>query len=314
MSFSSLGPYHNLPSLHLTPYAQGIVSQYATALPWFCTVPTNLTNVTREHQVVTITPVEDDVLIIGAHCQIDDGDNGQNVLLQVNDLKNGIFWSAPNAIFGTPATAYAGSKSNRISQVQLPEAYFLKAGTALRHQWKTYGLATGGTLTWIGLRLQNPIDGNSAEWAILPSGERVKVGSRLPWFCTVGLGEEISVLGSPAYVLGASNLFCGKTAVQDCDIELTGLSANFFVQSDATTTPADILISLTDSGNSRSWQTSKAPSTSMLGSPQTWPVLPLYQPYKLRAGHSMKLAVHSNKSLAINNAYVTFHGVRLCEF
>lgn len=316
MQIEEFGQLFALPIPDLTPYALGIASQYEEVLPWYCTVPTNMTGVTREHRIITTTPVEDDVLIIAAHCQPNPSDtnNGQYLLLQVNDLKNGLFWSTPNAIFGSPVTAYAGVKSNRIPVIQLPEAYFMRAGTSLRHQWKTYGSATGGTLTWIGVRLQKPIGGVAPEHVVLPDGPRIKIGSRMPWFDTIGLGEEVSVLGSPFYGLGASAQFVGKSTVMDCGVYVTGLSANWFTQLGVTTNPENLLVAISDSGNSRSWQIRRAPAPAVLGSPETFPMLPFTKPYFLPPGHSLKISVQNQNATSLSNPYLTIHGIRLCEF
>lgn len=315
MQFLNFGKFHNLPIVHLSPYALGIAAQYKDVSPWFCTIPTTLTNVAREEKVVVTEPLDHDVLIVAGHSQIDDGFNGQNVLLQISDLSTGLLWTVPSAIQGSPSTAYGGVKSNVMPVIQLPEAFFLPAGVRLKHVWKTYGLATGGDFTWIGIRLKNPVGGVTPKTVVLPDGSTIPIGSRLPWFNTLGLGEEISVIGSPAYVLGASNQFVGYSAPMDCPVSITGLSANWFVQSGVSTDPQNLLISVADKGQARFWSAGLGPSPSLLGDPASaLPILPFTIPYELQPGDRMQFSVLNQNALALNNGYLTLRGVRHCAF
>lgn len=313
MQVANFGKWNNFPGLHLSPYGLAIASQYETLEPWYCVIPTNLTNVAREQQNVTTDPLSYDVLIVGAHIQMTSGDNGQNVLLQVSDLESGRLWTVPEAIAGTPASAYGGVNGNAMPVIQLPENFFLPGGVLLKHEWKTYGTATGGNLTWIGLAMKNPIGGKRPETVIMPDGETIPIGSRLPWFDTVGLGEEISIIGSPAYVLGANNQFVGYSSVMDCNVSITGMSANWFVQNGLSTDPANLLVAIADKGAPRMWSPAKSPATLLLGDPASaFPVLPFTVPYELEPGHRMQFAVFNRNSASLTNGYITLRGVQHC--
>lgn len=306
----NLGYFRNYPGMHLTPYAQRIAEKYERVFPWYSTVDTTLTNVAREYKIVTSTPLNYDVLILGAHTQIDDGDNGQNVLLQVSDLQDNYLWTVPNSILGSPATAYGGVKSNAMPVLQLPEAFFLPKGVELKHEWKTYGLATGGTITWIGLALLDQKPDHDPVWIDMPDGSKIRIGDRRPWLNTLGIGEEISVLGNPAYVMGARNqynLFSDSVAER---VTITDLVSNFNIQNDVTTNPENILITFADKGQPHTWSARRAPSVSFLGDPATaYPALPLPIPYSLAPGNRVQISVLNRNSSAINNAYITLRGV-----
>lgn len=299
------------PGIHFSPYALAIAQKYERVYPWFSTVDTSLTNVSREHKVVTSTPLAYDVLIMGAHTQMTSGDNGQNVLLQVSDLRGNYLWTVPNSILGSPASAYGGVNSNPMPLLQLPEAFFLPRNVELKHEWKTYGLASGGSITWLGVALFDRKPDHDPEWITMPSGEHIRIGDRLPWLNTIGLGEEISVLGAPAYVLGASNQFVGFSDSVNHRVSIYDLVSNFNVQSGVTTDPEDILISFADKGFAQTWTPRRAPSTGFLGSPDSaWPAMQLPVPYELAPGNRVQISVLSRKSVSITNAYITLRGVQ----
>lgn len=303
-----------------TPYAQAIASHYSHIIPWFDTVPTNLSGVVRERQIVIHDGYEHDLLLFGAHINIGtdaNGDNGQQVFLQVNDLETGITWTAPSPLDCSPATAYGGSRRQTMPILKLPEAFFLPANVQLRHEWRSLGaIATGGTLTWVGVQLINPKAGKRPKFVTMPDGKSIPVGSRLPWFSTTGLGDEIIILGSPFYVLGAdSQSFREYYPPNDCDVEIHDIHANWFTQAGVDQDPKDVLFSLTDTGDRRMWSADKSPAPSVMGDvAKAYPALPLTKPYMLKQNRQLQLIVQNKNAAAINNAFVTIRGVRLCNF
>lgn len=307
----NLGLYRGFPGLHISPYAQAIAGKYGRVFPWYSTVETSLTGVTRELKVVLTTPVNYDVLIIGAHTQIDDGSNGQNVLLQVSDLRTGYLWTVPSSILGSPSTAYGGVKSNVMPLLQLPEAFFLPKNVELKHEWKTYGTATGGSITWIGLALFDRLSDQDADWVEMPDGKNIRIGERLPWMNTIGLGDEISILGNPALVMGARNQYVAFSDSTERPVTITDLVANFFFQNGVTTNPNNVKISFADKGQAQTWSSKRASSTGFLGDPATgYPALPLPVPYSLAPGDRVQIGVLNRGSMAINNAYITLRGIQ----
>src|SRR5437870_4107913 len=98
MTELSTGNFINYWGPTLTPYAQSICEHYSVQIPYFVTVPTQLTSTTREEKVYIIEPNEYDALIIGAHMDIgsvSNGDFGQLALLQVSHLSTGLLWTPP---------------------------------------------------------------------------------------------------------------------------------------------------------------------------------------------------------------------------
>jgi len=312
------GNLHTYAGPYLTPYALAIADSYRDQRIVFLNIPTNLTNTVREEQVVISDTFDHDVLIIGAHIAIgsvSNGDFGQQVLLQVSDMTTGLMWSTPNPLDASPATAYGGAYFNAMPFVKLPEAFFLPAGTRLRHQWKVLGLATGGSLSWVGIQLFRPRNGQRPTHVKMPDGSIVRVGSRVPWFCTLGMGTEISILGSPSFVLGNGNQYVQFTAPMDCPVEIHDLHANWFTQTGSTTNPEDVLIKIGDKGQPQFWQPSQTPATAILGDfNKAYPTMPLVKPYVQNAGDRLQITTINRSGAAINNALLTVRGVQLCQF
>lgn len=302
----------------LTPYARAISDHYAVQVPLFMSVPTTLGNVTREEKIVLTDPFRNDCLIIGAHINIgsvSNGDFGQQVLLNVSDMTTGLMWSTPNPIDASPATSYGGSQFNAMPFIKLPEAFFLPAHTRLKHFWRVLGLATGGSITWVGIQLFKPKGGKRPTHVQMPDGSTVRVGSRIPWFCTLGMGTEISILGSPNFVLGNGNHYVQFTAPMDCDVEIHDLHANWFTQNGTTTNPEDVLISVADKGQPQFWQPSQTPATAILGDfNKAFPAMPFTKPYLQKAGDRLQFTTINRSGAAINNALLTVRGVQLCQF
>lgn len=302
-----------------TPYAEAIAAEYATVVPLFITVPTTLTGVTRERKSVVIPPYLYDSLIFGAHINMgsdSNGDNGQQIFLQVSDLRSGITWAAPGPLDSAPATAYGGSRTQTMPILNLPEAFFLPANVQLKHDWKMFSqLATGGSITWVGVQLIGPKGGRAPETVTMPDGQRIKVGSRLPWLATIGLGAEISVLGSPFYAIEAGRRYLHYTPPLDCDTEITDIAANYFTQGGVSSTPTNILLGLSDRGQREFWTVNLAPSPGVVGDvTKAYPALPLSKPYTLKKGRRLQLSLLNLNTATVNNAFAVVRGVRLCDY
>lgn len=305
-----------------TPYAQAIAEAYSTIVPFYLTVPTTLTGATRERKTFKTDPYQHDVLIFGAHVNIgnvDSGDSGQQVFLQVADLRTGIPWATPNSVNGSPATAFGGSQVQPMPILRLPEAFFLPRFVELQHDWKMINAATvtGGSITWVGVQMINHCPENpQVDCVTMPDGRTIKVGSRLPWFSTLGLGRESWSANSLTFNMNAGSHYLSYTPPQDCDIEIHEINANFFSQAGVSSNPQLIQVKISDAGEREMWTPDLAPSPAVLGSfSQAYPSLPFTKPYILKKGHRLQFLVRNgNPSTAIGNAYATIRGVRLCEY
>lgn len=302
-----------------TPYAQAIADEYAIIVPFYMTVPTQLTGSVRQQTTVTTPGHLYDVLLLGA--QIDmgsnsNGDNGQTIFLQVADAKSGIPWVAPAPVNAAPAVAFGGSRFQPSPILQLPEAFFLPKNTELNHNWSVLSTtATGGTLTWIGVQLIQPRKGKAPESVKLPTGQTVQVGSRMPWFSTIGLGTEISILGALSYALGPFNRYRNFTAPDGCEIEIHDVQANYFTQGGVSSTPNNILLGFSDRGQRENFQINLTPSPSLAGDvTKAYTSLPFVKPYRLKAGNRYQVSSLNLNASTINNAYLTLRGVRLSEY
>lgn len=302
-----------------TPYAQAIADEYEIVVPFYLTIPTKLTNTVREQVTVTAPPYQHDVLLLGAHINMGtnaNGDNGQLIFLQVADQRSGIPWVAPAPVNASPATAFGGSRFQPSPILQLPEAFFLPKNVELRHDWSMQtSLATGGSITWIGVQLIQPRGGESPESVTMPDGGKLKVGGRMPWFSTMGLGTEISILGAFSYAMGPFNRVRNFTAPEDCDIEIHDVHANYFTQGGVSSSPNNILLGFSDRGQRELWQATLTPSPAVAGDvTKAYSAAPFSKPYKLPAGDRLQVSLLNLNASTINNAYLTLRGVRLCEY
>jgi hypothetical protein len=302
----------------ITPYGIAIARRYLNQVPLYMTIPTKLTGVARQESNVISDPYQYDSLIVGAHISMGtefNGDNGQQIFLQVEDLRSGYLWSAPGQVGTSPCTAYGGSRSAAMPILVLPEAYFLPAGVSLRHSFSVISsTATGGSLTWIGIQLINPFQSGAPETIIMPDGKETRVGSRLPWLATIGLGTEISVIGSLRYVLASGSIYTQYTPPIDCDLEIHDIEANWFTQGDIDQLPANVLISIADKGQPDFWSPSRSPAPSLMADfSKAYPSLPFTKPYRLKAGHRLAITIQNTNELDINDAYITVRGVRMCK-
>jgi len=313
------GNYINYWGPELTPYARAIAEHYSQQVPYYLTVPTKLTGTAREDRVSVTDPYQYDSLIVGCHIAMGsgaNGDNGQQIFLQVEDLRTGLLWSTPGQVGTSPCTAYGGSRAAAMPILKLPEAFFLPAHVRLKHTFSVISsTATGGFLTWIGVQLINPFQEGAPKTVQMPDGSTIRVGTRMPWLSTIGLGTEISVIGSLRYVLGAGNIYTQYTPPMDCDVEIHDIEANWFTQNGSDKLPDNVLFSIADKGEPRMWQPSRSPAPAVMGdSTKAYPSMPFTKPYRLKKGHRLQITTQNTDSGDINDAYITVRGVRLCDF
>jgi hypothetical protein len=301
-----------------TPYAEAIAAEYGVVVPYYMPVPTNLEGSSRELRTVLMPPYHSDVLLFGAHINMgtdSNGDNGQQIFLQVSDTRTGLTWAAPGPLNSAPATAYGGSRTQPMPILALPEAFFLPAHDQMQFDWKMFSqTAIGGSITWVGVQLSQPKSGKAPEFVEV-NGERIKVGSRRPWLATIGLGTQISVLGAPFFAIDPSARYLHYTPPVDCDTEIHDLHANYFTQGGISSTPANILLGLSDRGKREFWQVNLAPSPAMVSDfTKAYPSLPLAKPYVLKKGRRLRLSLLNLNALTINNAFAVIRGVRRCDY
>ena len=304
--------------LQWSPYAAAIAEHYKQWIPLYQTIPTGLTAAGQQVYVQTDS-LQYDALILGAMILIETSaaasDNGQNTFLNVYDSRNGLSWVAPGFPDAIPATAFGGVAGQPMPVLPLPEAYFLPAGAELIHVWNSYVAATsGGSLTWVGVQLIDPIEGKAPE-CVDVDGCSIRVGGRMPWFDAIGLGLQAASSGLPTFSLVNNIQFRGFSSAQDCDIEIHSLEANFFTVAGVSVSPDLIRLRISDTGDRRMDSLNFAPSPAVLGSyTQGTPALPLTRPYLLKAGRKLKFDLFNTSGADLNNGYLTIRGVRRCAY
>lgn len=302
-----------------TPYAQAIAEEYADIEPFFLTVPTSLTGSTREQRSVTAPGYLHDVLLLGAHVNMgsdSNGDNGQLIFLNVMDRRSGIPWVTAAPVNSAPATAFGGSRFQPCPILQLPEAFFLPKNVELQHDWTMFtNTAIGGTITWVGVQLMRPRNGKTPERVKMPDGSEIKVGSRMPWLSTIGLGNEISVLGAPFFAAGIGSRYRAYSSPDECPIEIHDVHANFFTQAGVSSSPEEIRLGFSDRGQKEFWTLNLAGSPAVAGDvTKVYTASPFCKPYPLKSGDRFQLSLLNLSGAVVNNAYLTLRGVRLCEY
>jgi len=306
----------------LSPYAQAIANEYDHAVPFWRTVPFHLTGSSTERRYVVSNPNQYDTLIIGAHINGFDennGDSGQQVYLNVWDNRTKLPWVTPSPIGWAPLTAYGGVDLNAMPILKLPEAYFLPRGVELVQSIFNFTdiQATNGSITWVGVELVN-FDGRCAPLDVtLANGHKVRIGARQPLFMPLPLGRETFSAGVVQLQINAGSNYIQYTAPLDCDAEIHDVaSADLFSQLGQTLDPDHLLIKITDMGDRDMWRPDRAPSTGVVGDfTQIYPALPFNKPYTLKKGHRLQVSVQNNiPSTALTNVVATIRGVRLCEY
>lgn len=301
-----------------TPYSERIASHYRRIVPWYMSVSTNLTAPPSRNTVLT-EHAQHDVLIFGASAVVTEAatdPDGQSIYLQVTDEETGLTWAAPNVLNSAPLPAYAGINLRRTSVLRLPDAYFLRKNTTLRLDWSATAFADqafDARLTFVGVQLIDPFSGETPKEIVMPDGMTIRVGDRVPWFGTCGLGErdDATALEGAGFFMGALEQRAQFLVSADCDIEIHDCYANFVGKFDM----RDLLVKLVDMGTPTNWNPTKSPVTGVFGGElDINPGLPFVKPYLLKKGHRINVLSQLNAAFSVSNGLLTFRGVRLCEY
>jgi hypothetical protein len=259
-------------------------------------------------------------LIFGAHINFATGstsDSGQRVFLQVADNRTRLQWAAPTIANSAPAVAYGGALANPSPIMKLPEAFFLPAGVELVHDWSqiTGANTTGGSITWVGVQLINPFQHKAPECVKMPNGDIIRVGSRMPWFCSLGFGTRTFSAGDLAFAMAAGSMYLQYTPSVDCDVEIHDINCNFFTAAGSTTNPQNVQVKINEAGRQGMWTPELSPITGVFGDfSQVYPALPFNKSYLLEANHRLRIAIQNNNAEgSIADGFVTLRGVRRCK-
>jgi hypothetical protein len=306
----------------ITPYAEAIMACYASVVPSFQTVQLNLTGATVEQRLILSDRSQFDQLFFSCHIQgfnNDNGDNGQIVFMNVDDLRSGRSWVAPTPVGFAPLTAFGGVDNQATPNLRMPEAFFLPGNVRLRHYINnlTNSQATGGTVTWVGVQLAQPFEGKTPECVQMINGDVVRVGDRAPLFLSVGLGRKSFVGGVTTYSVGAGSRYLAYTPPIGCDVEIHDISANFFSEFGTPVGAEAVEFQVVDVGARKMYGPTQNYSQSLMGDfTKVFPAMPFSRPYLLKKGHRLQLSVQNNinPNLALTNAFAVIRGVRLCEY
>lgn len=321
----------------MSPYAEAIAKNYPIQIPWYYTQRIVIDQTSYGQfirSLYTTRPFLYDVLILAMSAVVVAGGTNISFLgLNIMDLDRAIPWVTPNLIGYAPLPAFCGLDLNVMPVLRLPEAFFLPSNTQMRIE--ATALADNflghveALVTMIGVQLINHTPGfKRPESITMPSGDIIKVGSRMPWFSTVPFGRQQydPTLGR---VWGLWRLLQGERVVQflppsDCDVEIHDAYTNVFspfafIDPTDPDAPDDfrlLTVKPTDMRSRSDWTPGRAPALSVLGQEtQGWPAMPFTKPHLLRVGHKIALSFQNNSSQEIvRSALVTLRGVRLCQF
>lgn len=302
-----------------TPYAERIASHYRRIFPWYMSASSGLSAPPSRNTVLT-RPYQYDVLIFGASAFITEAAaaaDGQSIYLQVTHEETGLTWAAPNVVNAAPLPAYAGINLRQTPLLRLPDAFFLPKNTTLRLDWSATAFADqafDARLTFVGVQLIDPFSGESPRTIVMPDGKTIRVGDRVPWFGTCGLGErdDATALEGAGFFIGALEQRAQFLVSADCDIEIHDLYDNFSGQFDM----ANLLVKVVDMGTPTNWNPTKSPVPAIFGDELSVnPGLPFVKPYLLKKGHRISVLSQFNVAASsVSNGLLTFRGVRLCEY
>jgi hypothetical protein len=334
-----------------TPYAQAIADHYPIQVPWYLTKTVNLEDTGGVPPLFTqvTTPQLHDVLILGMSAlifnEILQDDNGNFIYLNITDKETGIPWVAPNTLGFAPLPAFAGVNilapglltlaSLPVTPIiKLPEAFFLPRGVQLKLDWTAITTSVSlvnrnATLTMIGVQLINPKQGSKAPSHVtMPNGNRIPVGSRMPWFGCVPFGARAT--GATPRSFNTFTLPIGQQLMQffppiDCNVELHDTYGNFLVSPTAYDGLAGagfdttfLTMKFTDMGAENDWTPGLSPTPALLGKEtDVEPVMPFPKPAYLEMGHRTAFTMQNNTTAVagqVNQGTVTLRGVRLCEY
>jgi hypothetical protein len=334
-----------------TPYAQAIAKHYPIQVPWYLTKTVNLedTGAVPPRFTQITTPQLHDVLILGMSALVFNtplqDDNGNFIYLNITDQETGIPWVAPNTLGFAPLPAFAGVNilapgiaslaSLPVTPIiKLPEAFFLPRGVQLKLDWTAIAASVSlvnrsATLTMIGVQLINPKLGSKAPRSVvMPNGDEIIVGSRLPWFGCVPFGARAT--GATPRSFNTFTLPIGQQLMQffppiDCNVELHDTYGNFLVSPTAYDGLAGagfptpfLTMKFTDMGAQNDWTPGLSPTPAVLGKEtDVEPVMPFPKPVYLETGHRTAFTMQNNTTAVagqVNQGTVTIRGVRLCEY
>ncbi len=316
-----------------TPYAEAIASHYPIQVPWFYTLPVSLvkTGTTVPMLTQVTKPHLYDVLILGVSATVRVAGLIQQiwVYLNVTHQETGIPWAVPGRIDYFPLGALAGVAQGNLgtdpfmqatSVLKLPEAFFLPKHTQLKLDWTFLNAAQPGPqtfemrLTFCGVQLINHSAGfRTPQRIAMPGGNEIEVGSRLPWFATVPVGEY-QTFSIDDFQLNPGRQVAQFLPAQDCEVEIHDLFSNFISTFAPSTT--GIVTKLTDMDSQKYWTPTFAPIQAVFGQEiQVEPGMPFTKPYLLQRGHRMQSAIQNNfAAITVDAGTVTFRGVRRCEY
>lgn len=303
-----------------TPYANGIAAHYKTIIPWYLSISSSLTT-PPSRRTVTTRPHDRDVLIFGCSAFVTGGSfglDGNFIYLQVTHNETGLTWATPNVLNSAPLPAYAGINFRSTPILPLPDVFFLPKGTTLRLDWSATAFATqafNARLTFIGVQLIDPHNGQAPTKVLMPNGKEINVGDRLPWFGTCGLGvrEDDNALQGPGFFLNSGEQRMQFLVSADCDVEIHDLYGNTL---NPINVPENLILKVVDMGTDTNWNPLKSPITSIFGTELSVnPALPFTKPYLLKKNHRLNFVMQDNTiGNFLQNGLLTVRGVRLCEY
>jgi hypothetical protein len=144
----------------------------------------------------------------------------------------------------------------------------------------------------------------------MPDGSVVAVGSRVPWFSTIAIGDYRSNNQSD-FQLDAGAEVSRFFPPAGCDTEIQGAYINL--------TPENahlITLKLTDMGEQVFWTPSREQALMLCGyRHMANPAEPLVKPYLLKKGHRLRIVSLNNVAANIaQSGVITLRGVQRCEF
>lgn len=330
-----------------TPYAQAIADHYPIQVPWYLTkqqAQTRAVVAINQLPVVQVTrPQLYDTLIMGMSVAITGtatNDNGNFIYLQITDLETGIPWVAPNTIGYAPVLAFGGLNADPsagtfqpMPVTKLPEAYFMPKGTRLRLEWFLLPpplvdpVNLTATLTMVGVQLINHKPGFTApRKVIMPNGNEIGVGSRVPWLACVPFGRRsivpASARNNPSITLPNGEQVAQFLPPVNCPVEIHDAYANFLAPDVTPGAPPDktyFKVKLQDMMSSGDWTPEPSPAPSIFGNEtQVFPALPFAKPHLLKPEHRTAMVIMNTVSppfsVDLSVGSVTFRGVRRCEY
>lgn len=305
-----------------TPYSERIASHYRQIVPWYMSASSGLSAPPSRNTVLT-RPYQHDVLIFGASARVLNetvGNEGQFILLQVTHEETGLTWATPNVVNAAPLPAYAGIDLNQTPVLRLPDAFFLPKGTTLRLDWSATFFANqafDARLTFVGVQLIDPFAGEAPRTIVMPDGKTIRVGDRVPWLGTCGIGEraDSEALQGPGFFMADLQQRAQFLVSADCDIEIHDLYYNV---ANTGTDIANLVVKIVDMGTPTNWNPTKSPVAAVFGDELSVnPGLPFTKPYLLKKSHRINILSQLNLDAGgagISNGLFVLRGVRLCEY